>query len=58
MQLAEADQLFDQLESLIRRINRTNSVTDLGVDGSACPEPRTGEQCTVYDALPRVDPIR
>ena len=44
--LAEADQLFDQLESLIRRINRTNSVTDLGADG------------TMTDALARRDALR
>jgi hypothetical protein len=44
--LAEADQLFDQLESLIRRINRTNSATDLGADG------------TMTDALARRDALR
>jgi hypothetical protein len=44
--LAEADQLFDQLEPLIRRINRTNSATDLGGDG------------TMTDALARRDALR
>ena len=44
--LAEADQLFDELESLIRRINRTNSATDLGADG------------TMTDALARRDALR
>src|SRR5919108_3266903 len=44
--LAEADRLFDELESLIRRINRTNSSTDLGADG------------TMTDALARRDALR
>jgi hypothetical protein len=44
--LAEADRLFDELESLIRRINRTNSATDLGADG------------TMTDALARRDALR
>jgi hypothetical protein len=44
--LAEADRLLDQLESLIRRINRTNSATDLGADG------------TMTDALARRDALR
>jgi hypothetical protein len=41
--LAEADTLIDRLESLIRRINRTNAATDLGADG------------TLTDALARRD---
>jgi hypothetical protein len=44
--LAEADRVLDELESLIRRVNRTNSVTDLGVDG------------TLTDALARRDALR
>lgn len=44
--LTEADDLIDQLEELIRRINRTNSATDLGGDG------------TMTDALARRDALR
>jgi hypothetical protein len=44
--LVEADRLFDELESLIRRVNRTNSATDLGADG------------TMTDALARRDALR
>ncbi|OLT11572.1 hypothetical protein BJF78_26635 [Pseudonocardia sp. CNS-139] len=44
--LTEADRLFDELESLIRRINRTNAATDLGRDG------------TMTDALARRDALR
>lgn len=44
--LSEADRLLDELESLIRRINRTNSATDLGADG------------TMTDALARRDALR
>lgn len=43
--LAEADQVLDELESLIRRINRTNAATPLG-DG------------TLTDALARRDVLR
>ena len=32
--LAEADQVLDELEKWISRINRTNAVVDLGADGS------------------------
>ncbi|WP_028935160.1 DIP1984 family protein [Pseudonocardia spinosispora] len=44
--LAEADATLDELESLIRRVNRTNSATDLGSDG------------TMTDALARRDVLR
>ncbi|MCW0213984.1 MAG: DIP1984 family protein [Pseudonocardia sp.] len=44
--LTEADALLDELEGLIRRINRTNSATDLGADG------------TMTDALARRDALR
>jgi hypothetical protein len=44
--LTEADRLLDELESLIRRINRTNAATDLGADG------------TMTDALARRDALR
>jgi hypothetical protein len=44
--LEEADGLLDELEALIRRINRTNSATDLGADG------------TMTDALARRDALR
>jgi hypothetical protein len=44
--LVEADELIDELESLIRRINRTNSSTQLGADG------------TMTDALARRDALR
>ncbi|WP_203822390.1 DIP1984 family protein [Paractinoplanes ferrugineus] len=43
--LAEAGEVLDQLESLIRRINRTNAATDVG-DG------------TLTDALARRDVLR
>jgi hypothetical protein len=42
----EADRLLDELESLIRRINRTNAATDLGTDS------------TMTDALARRDAPR
>ncbi len=41
-----AGAVLDELESLIRRINRTNSATDLGADG------------TLTDALARRDALR
>jgi uncharacterized protein DUF6847 len=44
--LTEVDVLLDELESLIRRINRTNAATDLGADG------------TMTDALARRDVLR
>lgn len=44
--LTEADELLDELEGLIRRVNRTNSATDLGPDG------------TMTDALARRDALR
>jgi hypothetical protein len=44
--LAEAGQVLDTLESLIRRINRTNAVVTMGEDG------------TVTDALARRDVLR
>jgi DNA repair exonuclease SbcCD ATPase subunit len=44
--LVEADRLLTELESLIRRINRTNSATELGADG------------TMTDALARRDALR
>ena len=44
--LLESDEVLDELESLIRRINRTNSATDLGADG------------TLTDALARRDALR
>lgn len=44
--LVEADAALDELESLIRRVNRTNSATDLGADG------------TMTDALARRDVLR
>jgi hypothetical protein len=44
--LAEADEVLDELEALIRRVNRTNAATDLGPDG------------TMTDALARRDALR
>jgi hypothetical protein len=44
--LAEADGVLDELERLIGAINRTNSATDLGSDG------------TMTDALARRDALR
>jgi ribosomal 50S subunit-associated protein YjgA (DUF615 family) len=44
--LAEVDQALDTLESLIRRINRTNAAVVMGADG------------TVTDALARRDVLR
>ncbi|GAA2503509.1 DIP1984 family protein [Streptomyces thermolineatus] len=44
--LAEASEALDRLETLIRRINRTNSAADMGPDG------------TVTDALARRDVLR
>lgn len=44
--LVEADEVLDEFESLVRRINRTNSATDLGADG------------TLTDALARRDALR
>ncbi|MFI1760781.1 DIP1984 family protein [Streptomyces sp. NPDC020800] len=44
--LAEADEVLATLEALIRRINRTNSATDMGHDG------------TLTDALARRDTLR
>jgi hypothetical protein len=44
--LTEADDVLDELEALIRRINRTNAATDLGADG------------TMTDALARRDVLR
>jgi hypothetical protein len=44
--LRESDEVLDELESLIRRINRTNSTTDLDADG------------TLTDALARRDALR
>ncbi|OZM76322.1 DIP1984 family protein [Pseudonocardia sp. MH-G8] len=44
--LEEADEALDELEELIRRINRTNAATDLGADG------------TMTDALARRDVLR
>jgi hypothetical protein len=44
--LVEADEALDELEDLIRRVNRTNAATDLGADG------------TMTDALARRDVLR
>ena len=44
--LAEAAEVLDRLESLIRRVNRTNAAVDLGDDG------------TLTDALARRDTLR
>ncbi len=44
--LAEAGEVLDHLESLIRRINRTNAAVDMGPDG------------TLTDALARRDVLR
>lgn len=44
--LAEADEVLDSLEALIRRINRTNATVELGSDG------------TLTDALARRDVLR
>ena len=44
--LAEAGEALDALESLIRRINRTNATVDMGADG------------TLTDALARRDVLR
>ncbi|MFI8908072.1 DIP1984 family protein [Streptomyces albidoflavus] len=44
--LAEADEVLDILETLIRRINRTNATVELGPDG------------TLTDALARRDVLR
>jgi hypothetical protein len=44
--LAEADEVLDELEALIRRVNRTKAATDLGSDG------------TMTDALARRDALR
>ncbi|KDR61513.1 DIP1984 family protein [Streptomyces albidoflavus] len=44
--LAEADEVLDSLEALIRRINRTNATVELGPDG------------TLTDALARRDVLR
>lgn len=44
--LAEAGRVLDRLESLIRRINRTNATVEMGQDG------------TVTDALARRDVLR
>ncbi|GHF54251.1 hypothetical protein GCM10010218_39370 [Streptomyces mashuensis] len=44
--LAEAGDVLDSLETLIRRINRTNAATDMGQDG------------TLTDALARRDVLR
>ncbi|MFF7749070.1 DIP1984 family protein [Streptomyces sp. NPDC007971] len=44
--LAEADEVLAALETLIRRINRTNAATDMGHDG------------TLTDALARRDTLR
>ncbi|WP_225834417.1 DIP1984 family protein [Streptomyces sp. NK08204] len=44
--LAEADGVLDTLETLIRRINKTNALTDMGHDG------------TLTDALARRDTLR
>lgn len=44
--LAEADEVLRTLETLIRRINRTNAATELGADG------------TLTDALARRDVLR
>ncbi|MET7510145.1 DIP1984 family protein [Streptomyces albidoflavus] len=44
--LAEADEVLDTLETLIRRINRTNATVELGPDG------------TLTDALARRDVLR
>ncbi|MFE7135222.1 DIP1984 family protein [Streptomyces sp. NPDC057638] len=44
--LAEADEVLDTLERVIRRINKTNAATDMGTDG------------TLTDALARRDVLR
>lgn len=44
--LVEADETLEGLQSLIRRVNRTNAATDLGADG------------TMTDALARRDVLR
>ncbi|MFI9025354.1 DIP1984 family protein [Streptomyces sp. NPDC053560] len=44
--LAEASEVMDSLETLIRRINRTNAAVDMGEDG------------TLTDALARRDVLR
>jgi hypothetical protein len=44
--LVEVDGALDELEQLIRRVNRTNAATDLGADG------------TMTDALARRDVLR
>ncbi|MGW0769394.1 DIP1984 family protein [Streptomyces sp. NPDC002676] len=44
--LAEADDVLGTLETLIRRINKTNALTDMGQDG------------TLTDALARRDTLR
>lgn len=44
--LVEADDTLEGLQSLIRRVNRTNAATDLGADG------------TMTDALARRDVLR
>lgn len=44
--LAEATAVLDELETLIRRINRTNAAADMGADG------------TITDALARRDVLR
>ncbi|MBW0093555.1 DIP1984 family protein [Pseudonocardia sp. KRD-184] len=44
--LVEAEAALDELQSMIRRVNRTNAATDLGEDG------------TMTDALARRDVLR
>ncbi len=44
--LGEADEMLEQYEALIRRINRTNAATNIGADG------------TLTDALARRDALR
>lgn len=44
--LAEVNAVLDEFEMLIRRINRTNAASDMGVDG------------TITDALARRDALR
>ncbi len=44
--LAEADEVLDEYETLMRRINRTNAATSIGAEG------------TLTDALARRDALR
>lgn len=55
--LAEADEVLDELETLIRRINRTNSATALASGSDGAGSDRSGAG-TVTDGLARRDALR